>query len=206
MIQSINESLQNPKQGEPVWGITRLYPQQGGWSVEEYLALDTNILIEYVDGCLEFLPMPSMDHQWIAGVLYRMFFEAITGQGLGRVYFAPARVQVPGTKFREPDVVCILARNQSRIGKQYTETADLVVEVVSPDDPARDWETKRAEYAAAGIAEYWIADPRDRTLTILTLDEQKRAYRQAGRHTTSETAQSLLIDGLTIDVNQVFRE
>ena len=206
MIQSINESLQNPKQGEPVWGITRLYPQQGGWSVEEYLALDTNIRIEYVNGCLEFPPMPTEDHQWIAGILYRLLFREIAERGLGRVYMMGYRVQVPNGKFREPDVVCILARNQSRIGKQYTAAADLVVEVVSPDDPARDLETKRAEYAAAGIAEYWIADPRDRTLTILTLDEQERAYHQAGRYTTSETAQSLLIDGFTVEVSQIFSD
>ena len=37
--------------------------------------------------------------------------------------------------------------------------ADLVIEVVSPDDPDLDLVVKRQEYAQAGIPEYWIVDP-----------------------------------------------
>jgi Uma2 family endonuclease len=35
----------------------------------------------------------------------------------------------------------------------------LVVEVVSPNQEKRDYRYKRTEYAARGIAEYWIVDP-----------------------------------------------
>ena len=53
-----------------------------------------------------------------------------------------------------------------------------MVEVVSPDDPGRDLVEKRADYAEAGIAEYWIADPRDQTIRVLTL--QDGAYVEHG--------------------------
>lgn len=47
----------------------------------------------------------------------------------------------------------------------------LVMEVVSggPQDRKRDLVIKRAEYAAAGIPEYWIVDPESRRITVLTL-------------------------------------
>lgn len=48
--------------------------------------------------------------------------------------------------------------------------ADLVVEVVSEDDPERDTKVKRADYASAGIPEYWIVNPLDNTITVLVLE------------------------------------
>ncbi len=43
----------------------------------------------------------------------------------------------------------------------------LVVEVVSPNQENRDYRYKRSEYAARGIAEYWIVDPIQARVTIL---------------------------------------
>jgi Uma2 family endonuclease len=43
----------------------------------------------------------------------------------------------------------------------------LVVEVVSPNQEKRDYRYKRSEYAARGIAEYWIVDPIQQRLTVL---------------------------------------
>ncbi len=43
----------------------------------------------------------------------------------------------------------------------------LVVEVVSPNQASRDYRYKRSEYAARGIAEYWIVDPIQSRVTIL---------------------------------------
>jgi Uma2 family endonuclease len=43
----------------------------------------------------------------------------------------------------------------------------LVVEVVSPHQASRDYRYKRSEYAARGIAEYWIVDPIVQKVTVL---------------------------------------
>ncbi|MEQ9369960.1 MAG: Uma2 family endonuclease [Coleofasciculus chthonoplastes F3-SA18-01] len=45
----------------------------------------------------------------------------------------------------------------------------LVVEVVSPgrENADRDYRYKRSEYAARGIAEYWIVDPIQQRVTVL---------------------------------------
>jgi Uma2 family endonuclease len=43
----------------------------------------------------------------------------------------------------------------------------LVVEVVSPNQEKRDYRYKRSEYAARGIAEYWIVDPLQQRVTVL---------------------------------------
>ena len=43
----------------------------------------------------------------------------------------------------------------------------LVIEVVSPNQEKRDYRYKRSEYAARGIAEYWIVDPIAHKVTVL---------------------------------------
>lgn len=59
-----------PKAGEPVWELARLFPSQGMWTEEAYLALDTGRLVEYSNGYLEFPPMLTMAHQDIVSFLY----------------------------------------------------------------------------------------------------------------------------------------
>ena len=72
-------------------------------------------------------------------------------------------------KFREPDLAALRDRSDPRNQDRFWLGADMVVEVVSPDDPNRDLVEKRADYAEAGIPEYWIVDPRFESVTVLTL-------------------------------------
>ncbi|MEM6691051.1 MAG: hypothetical protein AAF664_16605 [Planctomycetota bacterium] len=51
----------NSKSG-PVWEIATCFPDQGQWTWEDYLVVPTNRLIEWVDGRLEFVPMPTETH------------------------------------------------------------------------------------------------------------------------------------------------
>ena len=61
---------------------------------------------------------------------------------------------------------------------------------------------KRADYAAAGIAEYWIADPRHDTITVLTLEGD--AYVEHGTFARGEAATSASLKEFVVDVAAVF--
>jgi Uma2 family endonuclease len=77
-----------------------------------------------------------------------------------------------------------------------------VVEVVSPDKPERDTRDKPADYAEAGILEYWIVDPMTKTITVLALAGD--AYAEHGRFGRGETATSPLLEGFTLSVDATF--
>ena len=53
-----------------------LEPLQGRWTEEQYQLLtdQTNRLIEFSDGVIEVLPMPTDTHQRMLGYLYRHLF------------------------------------------------------------------------------------------------------------------------------------
>jgi len=71
---------------------------------------------------------------------------------------------------RNPDILFVSAEHADRIKKNYLNgPADLVIEVVSPDDRSRDLVVKRAEYEQARIPEYWILDPERKEALFLVL-------------------------------------
>ncbi len=189
---------------EPTWEIAQLFPAQGHWSEEEYLALDTNHLIEYSHGQIEVLPMPTQSHQLLVIALFKFLDNFIRTRQLGTVLLAPMRVQLWQGKFREPDILFMRTEHEDRRSDQFWQGADLVMEVVSPDDPRRDRVTKRREYAQTGIPEYWIVDPAQRSITVLTLDEQ--TYALHGEFDEGADATSVLLDGFAVSVCAVFSE
>lgn len=86
--------------------------------------------------------------------------------------------------------------------EQYWDGADLVMEVVSPDDPNRDLIIKRQDYAEAGIPEYWIVNPLNKTVSVLTLVDGAYVEEQVGQ--IGMTVQSRLLDGFEVNVQAVF--
>jgi Uma2 family endonuclease len=143
---------------------------QGTWTVEQYVRLTDHAsrLVEFTDGELELLPMPTDKHQVIIAFLYRLLFPYMEQIG-GVILFAALRLQIREGKFREPDLMLLLDANDSRRQNAYWLGADMVVEIVSPDDPQRDTVVKRADYAEGHIPEYWIINPTDDTVTVLSL-------------------------------------
>ncbi len=98
----------------------------------------------------------------------------------------------------------LLDATDARNADAYWTSADLVLEIASPDDPSRDYVVKRTDYAEAGIPEYWIIDPRPRaqTATVLTLRDD--SYIEHGSYTRGDIATSALLDGFRVDVESVF--
>jgi Uma2 family endonuclease len=188
------------------WEVATLFPEQGSWSETAYLDLTdgTNRRVEFVDGRLEFLPMPTELHQALVGFLYHALLTFVMANKLGLVPFPPLRVRVGKQRVREPDVLFLRAENFHLRSNRIWNGADLVMEVVSadPKDRQRDYEEKLIEYAAAGISEYWIVDPENAVVTIHQLTAG--AYTVVGRFSRGETADSQLLPGFGVDVAALF--
>ena len=200
MIATHSKHTVSVANGEPAWEVATLFPAQGAWSEEEYLSLDTNHLVEFSHGHIEVLPMPSDKHQAIVGYLYVLLLQLAQTLG-GTVRMAPLRLRLRSGKIREPDVVFMSSAGDPRRRDAYWTGADLVIEVVSRDDPQRDLVTKRNEYAQAGIPEYWIVDPQTETITVLRLDGA--AYVEHGVFARGELATSAQFAGLQAPVSAV---
>ena len=190
---------------DPAWKdvLEEILPRQGEWSEEEYLVLTDhrNRLVEFTDGFLEVLPMPTDKHQTIVGFLYLAFLKFMNPRG-GKVLFSPLRLRIRPGKFREPDILLLLSAADPRRQNRYWEGADLALEVVSEEKPERDLLEKRSDYAEGRVPEYWIVNPQTETIMVLCL--RGAAYEEAGSFRRGESATSPLLTELAIDVAAVF--
>lgn len=188
----------------PKYGIDSELPDlQGLWTQEMYLKISnqSNMLVEFTDGEIEGLPVPTRKHQAISLLLLLAFLAVLRPKG-GAVYYAPLRLQIRPGKFREPNLLLLLDANDPRNQNEFWLGADLVVEIVSPDNPERDTVTKRVDYAEAAIPEYWIVNPLDETITVLKLAQD--TYIEYGVFRRGEQANGALLTDLEVNVDQVF--
>lgn len=191
--------------GEPTWEIALLYPRQGSWTEQDYLRLtDSNWMVEFKDGRIEVLPMPTLYHQLVVDFLLDALKQFIKQHADGRVLTAPLPVRLNHRQeYREPDIV-YRSRERLQATDRYPDGADLVIEVMSEGEEARerDLVAKREDYAKAGITEYWIVDPQRREIHVLALDSE--SYREHGVFADKQIATSVMFDGFAVNVREVF--
>jgi Putative restriction endonuclease len=115
---------------EPAWEVALLFPAQGEWSEDDYLWLTdhTRGMVEFTDGHVEVLPMPTDEHQRIVLFLYRALYAFLAARGLGIVLVAPLRLRLRTGRYREPDLLLLLSVNDPRRSNRYWTGADLVLE------------------------------------------------------------------------------
>ena len=199
--------------GEPAWELAYCYPVQGDWSEADYLELSQKHRVELVDGFIEVLPMATIFHQLLADYVHSLlksYLATIAPPELrrGRALFAPLPIRLGSRRFRDPDVLYLRPERLKKLDGQ-PDGADLVVEIVSEGkvNRDRDFITKRAEYATAGIQEYWIVDPETRSVTVLVLEPANCSqYREHGVFASGNVATSMLLPGFAVNVQDMFAQ
>jgi Uma2 family endonuclease len=130
-------------------------------SYEEWLAWDAGeTRSEWVDGEV-IVFMPTSERHWqIVFFLATLLTHYVRFRRLGRVLAESVAMRLARAA-RVPDLLFVANERLDRLtATQLLGPADLAVEVVSEDSAARDREHKLAEYAAAGVPEYWLVDAR----------------------------------------------
>jgi Uma2 family endonuclease len=125
---------------------------------------------ELSQGVLEVTQVANDLHRQVVSNLYKavaLYDSAHSGIVLAFGGGAEFQLLLPGLRSgRNPDL-CVVLRGATKDRRGRTLPA-LAAEVVSPGSVKRDYETKREEYLAFGLLEYWIVDPLSRQVTVLT--------------------------------------
>lgn len=131
---------------------------------------------EWVDGEVIKMSNPSLRHQDVSDFLTAILRFFVESKKIGRVISAPFQIKFDfRPSGRQPDIMFIADENLFRLQKQYVDgTADLIIEIVSPESLARDTQEKFDEYEKAGVKEYWIIDYGRRTANFYSFDEHGR--------------------------------
>ena len=146
--------------------------------------------------------MPTDEHQRIVLFLYRALYAFLAARGLGIVLVAPLRLRLRTGRYREPDVLLLLSATDARRSNRYWTGADLVLEVVSPDDPKRDLVRKRRSMPEQ---ECMKLDRQSGNGTDYCAHLEGTAYVEHGIFMRGTQATSVLLEGFTVAVAAVGR-
>jgi Uma2 family endonuclease len=148
------------------------------FTLAEYLAYDdgTDRRYELVNGDLVEMPSESDLNNAIAIYLIGVFIQVVPVLLLRRgtevaVSGARATVRVPDLLVLSEELEAALTGANRSIVMMDMPPPVLAVEIASPgkENADRDYRYKRSEYGARGIAEYWVVDPAQAQVTVLTL-------------------------------------
>ena len=158
---------------------------------------------ELLEGELVLTAAPNLAHQKALFRMARLVEDFVLERGLGEVFIAPTDVVLSDTNVVQPDVIFISKGRKSILGADNIRgVPELVVEVISPNNPERDMVRKWEIYARHGVGEYWIADPDTRSIRVLVLEAG--SYRVAGEYGAGDKLTSPTLKGLALEVEDVF--
>lgn len=157
---------------------------------------------ELLEGELIMVPSPSTYHQRISGNLEFLLRDFIEKNKLGEVLYAPLDVHL-GEDVVQPDILFISKERSKIITEEEIHGApDLVIEIFSPATAERDRTYKETLYARHGVREYWLVDPEEKTIEVMTLG--KAGFENFGTYGKKDTLKSPISPALNIKLSQIF--
>lgn len=149
------------------------------YTVKDIEALPEGKRAELIDGRMYEMASPGRIHQQILGAMIRVIANYIEdGDGSCEVYAAPFAVYINNDEYNyvEPDIVVIC--NEDKLDEKGCHGApDWAVEIVSPSSVKMDRKIKLFKYRTAGVREYWIVDPGERTVEVyLFAENEEKKY------------------------------
>lgn len=135
-------------------------------TVKDYYTTKEDERCELINGEIVMQASPSTRHQEISGDIFTDIKLYIRQNGGDcQVYSAPFDVELDEHNVFVPDISVIC--DKDKIDEKGCKGApDWIVEIISPSTASIDYIYKLQCYAAAGVKEYWIVDPRKETVFV----------------------------------------
>lgn len=150
------------------------------YTIDDYYALPEDQRVELIDGKFYDMGAPAMIHQKILGDLHILFRQCADRHDMPcEVYLSPCDVRLDMDNYTmvQPDLL-VICKEYDIHAIRYEGAPDLVVEILSPSTRSKDMLLKLYKYHRAGVREYWIIDPKYKTVTVHLFEEEDYHPRQ----------------------------
>ncbi len=171
---------------------------------QDYARTPEGEIWELIDGEKFMPPSPGAAHQRIDMRLGSRLHAFVDDRALGEVFSAPFDVVLSDLDVVQTDLLFVSNERAHIVTRANVRGApDLVVEIRSPSTAGRDWTVKRDLYARHGVKEYWVVDPDERRIWVMLLGDG--SLDEVGSYGMGDVLTSPTLEGLTIDLDDIFR-
>jgi Uma2 family endonuclease len=175
------------------------------YTVDDYMTLEEGAPFQLINYDLIMSPSPILLHQVISRrivFVISIFLDNKNDDGV--LVYAPMDVKFDEGNILQPDILYISAERKSEIIKERIEGApDLVIEILSPSNAYYDLRQKKDIYEKYGVKEYIIVDPIQENADLYVLKDSAYYLHQKGQK--NEQINSVILPGLSFDLNKIFR-
>ncbi|MCM1149411.1 MAG: Uma2 family endonuclease [Butyricicoccus sp.] len=181
------------------------------YTFADVLSWEENDRVELIDGAAYMMAPPSRIHQEISMALAAQLYNFLEGKKC-KVYPAPFAVRLfekdgeapeDVDTMVEPDISVICEK--SKLDEHGCKGApDLVIEILSPSTRRHDRLVKLNLYQRAGVREYWIVNPEEKTVQVFTQDGG--FLRLTEDYGCGDIAKVNALNGCFIELSRVFAE
>lgn len=152
------------------------------YSYADYLTWKFQERLEIFKGKLfKMSPTPSTSHQKVASNLHGILWGNFKNHSC-KLFSAPFDVRLLDKKksTNDSDVItvvqpdlCIICDENKLDQRGAFGAPDLIIEILSPGNSKKEMKYKFDLYEEAGVLEYWIVNPADKTILIYILKENQ---------------------------------
>ena len=187
---------------EPDSSITYTYADYLQWKFEERLELFRGKIFK--------LSAPNTRHQDISRNILVPIALFLKKKSC-KVFAAPFDVRLPVknkkkddeiTTVVQPDI-CVICDETKIDSRGCCGAPDLMVEILSPGNSKKEIRLKHELYEEAGVKEYWIVNPVEENIVVFILNEERK-FCGLKMYASGDTIESLAVNGLKINLNEIF--
>jgi Uma2 family endonuclease len=178
------------------------------YSLEEFWQLPDppdRSKLELIAGVVYMTPPPEYTHDDVVTRLVRLLTLHLEATGdEGRLHVPRAAIWTSARTYLEPDLFYVSAELRAQLPPKRRDTADLVVEVISPGSAIYDRNTKAETYGALGVRELWLVDETAQTVEVRR--QTGGGFDECHTFQRGETINSAVFPHLRLDVEQLFED
>jgi Uma2 family endonuclease len=141
-------------------------------AVEVYQMLPEGTRCEVIFNELIMSPSPTTLHQLLLSDLHALIYFFLKNSKSGKVMPSPVDVYLEDkNSVVQPDLLVLLNDNLNKIKTDGVYgSPDIIIEILS-SNRKYDTQRKKTLYEKAGVKEYFMIDPENKSTTLLTLND-----------------------------------
>jgi Uma2 family endonuclease len=166
--------------------------------------------VELIEGKIFQMNTPNPYHQELAGEIFTLL-KIFLRKKPCKVYIAPFDVRITRKSIEDKDIttvlqpdICVIC-DLSKVDRRGCIGApDLVIEILSPGNNAKELKNKYEAYEEAGVKEYWVVSPQNQTFLVYTLLDNK--FQLSPVKVPGDTISSSALPGFTLNLTELFKD
>lgn len=205
----VHEDLSETKVEEPVSPYGFTYADYLNWNFKER--------IELIRGKIfKMSPAPSFNHQKVSANIFGEYFAFLKNKPCITLH-APVDVRLKGKPYRkkklrddeittvvQPDIIVVCDKEKLHDNRSIDGAPELIVEILSPGNTKTETKYKFDLYEENGVLEYWVVYPEYKQIHVFLLND-KEEFGKPVIYETDENITSIVLKGLSIPVNDIFK-